>query len=290
MSFLEDMIARRRASFARESSQVTLGELDRLATACRQPVELGSVLADRLDVAIIAEVKKASPSLGPIAPGCDAAAQARAYERGGAAALSVLTEPEVFGGGFADLRAAALGVRLPTLCKDFVVDRGQLLAARAACADAVLLMVCVLGEHLGGYLQMAADLGLTPLVEVATSRELEAALAAGAALAGRGRSAASALSAGGAPRPAAPMLIGVNARDFHTLDVSLPRQRELVSEAAAAGAIVVAASGISRREDVEAAARAGASAVLVGETLMRAPVPEDVVRGLTGVRKERGNV
>lgn len=272
MSFLDDMIARRRASFARESLQVTLGELDRLAATCRQPADFGSALADRLDVAIIAEVKKASPSLGPIAPACDAAAQARAYERGGAAALSVLTEPEVFGGSFADLRSAALGVGLPALCKDFVVDRGQLLAARAACADAVLLMVCVLGEQLGGYLQMAADLGLTPLVEVATSRELEAALAAGAALS------------------AAPMLIGVNARDFRTLEVSLTRQRTLVAEAADAGAIVVAASGISRREDVEAAARAGASAVLVGETLMRAPVPEEVVRGLTGVRKERGNV
>jgi len=290
MSFLDDMIARRRASFAREVSRVTLGELDRLAATVRRPANFTSALVDRLDVAVIAEVKKASPSLGPIAPGCDAEAQARAYECGGAAALSVLTEPEVFGGSFADLRSAALGVGLPTLCKDFVVDRGQLLAARAACADAVLLMVCVLGEQLGGYLQMAADLGLTPLVEVATSRELEEALAAGAALAAGEPSAAGAPFAAGASGPARPMLIGVNARDFRALEVSLTRQRTLVAEAADAGAIVVAASGISRREDVEAAAQAGASAVLVGETLMRAPVPEDAVRGLTGVRKERGNV
>jgi len=271
MSFLEEMVARRRCALTREPCAMGPDGLDVLEVAQRQHIDFTHALQSQRDVAVIAEVKKASPSVGPITPGCDPVAQARAYERGGASAISVLTEPEVFRGSFSDLRSVACAMaRLPVLCKDFVVDPVQLQVARAAGADAVLLMVSVLGDAVGEYVKRALALGLTPLVEVASPAELAIALAAHPDTA--------------PSRPA----IAVNARDFTTLEVSLPRQRLILREAADAGAMVIAASGISCRSDVEAAAGAGASAVLVGEALMRALAPEEVLRGLTGVGRRTG--
>lgn len=261
MSFLEDMIARRRARIAREFGVLAPADLERLASCARPARDFRAALADRSDVAVIAEVKKASPSAGPIAPDCEASKQALHYQDGGAAAISVLTEPEEFGGSWTDLSDTTDAVDVPVLCKDFVVDTAQLFAARGHGADAVLLMVSVLGEATGEYADVAGTLGLTPLVEIVDSAELDVAARAGA------------------------RVVGVNSRDLHSLEVDVERSLEVVREAAACGLTVVAASGVSERAGVQAAAAAGADAVLVGTALMRAEFPEDVLEGLTGVPK-----
>ena len=259
MSFLADMIERRKASISAEFGELSASDRERLA-ACARPVrDLVAALRDRSDVAVIAEVKKASPSAGPIAPDCDASKQALHYQDGGAAAISVLTEPESFGGSFGDLSDVADAVDVPVLCKDFIVDPVQLFIARCHGADAVLLMVSVLGDQLAEYVDLAVTLGLTPLVEVVNAGELDVALSAGA------------------------RAVAVNSRDLHTLEVDAEAAREVVRGAAKCGAFVVAASGVRVRADVAAAAAAGARAVLVGETLMRAEFPEDVLEELTGV-------
>jgi indole-3-glycerol phosphate synthase len=261
MTPLQRIVERRRARIAAEYGALTAADRERLACCARPPRDVIAALRGRLDVAIVAEVKKASPSAGAIAPDCEASKQALQYEAGGAAAISVLTEPDFFGGSFADLSDVADAVSVPVLAKDFVVDPVQLFVARGHGADAVLLMCSVLGDALPGYVDLAGTLGITPLVEVIDEAELTVALRAGAGL------------------------VGVNARDFRTLAVDLVAQRRLVECAAAAGATVVAASGITRRSDVEAAAAAGAVAVLVGEVLMRARFPEDVLEDLTGVAR-----
>ncbi len=261
MSFLTDMIAGRTARITAEYAGLSPADRERLACCARPVRDFVSALRDRADVAVIAEVKKASPSAGEIAPGCEASKQALHYQDGGAAAISVLTEPESFGGSFADLSDVADAVDIPVLCKDFVVDPVQPFVARGHGADAVLIMVSVLGDRTASYIDLADTLGLTPLVEVVNERELEVALAAGA------------------------RVIAVNSRDLHTLEVDSERARTVVAAAAQAGAIVVAASGTRSRSDVEAAADAGAHAVLVGEALMRAAFPEDVLQELTGVSR-----
>jgi indole-3-glycerol phosphate synthase len=259
VSFLADMVARRTARIAAEYGELTAADHERLV-ACGRPVrDFAAALRERADIAVIAEVKKASPSVGPIAPECEASKQALHYQDGGAAAISVLTEPESFGGSFGDLSDVADAVDIPVLCKDFVVDPVQLFVARGHGADAVLLMVNVLGEETASYIDLAATLGLTPLVEVVSAEGLAIALAAGA------------------------RVIAVNSRDLHTLHVDMTGARELVADAARRGATVVAASGVRSRADVEAAGAAGARAVLVGELLMRAEFPEDVLEVLTGV-------
>lgn len=262
--FLDDMIARRKARIAAEFGTLSPADCERLACCARPVRDFAAALRDRTDVAIIAEVKKASPSAGSIAPDCEASKQALHYQRGGAAAVSVLTEPEVFDGCYADLSDVADAVDLPVLCKDFVVNPVQLFAARGHGADAVLLMVSVLGADIGEYIDLATTLGLMPLVEVAGPSELFVALGAGASV------------------------IAVNSRDLHTLEVDVEAARSVVAEAKRAGAVVVAASGVKGRREVLTAASAGADAVLVGETLMRAPFPEETLEELTGVHKAPG--
>jgi indole-3-glycerol phosphate synthase len=261
VSALDAIIEARQVRIATEYRDLAAPDRERLACCVRPPRDFAAVLRDRPDVAVIAEVKKASPSVGPIALDREASKQALHYQDGGAAAVSVLTEPDFFAGSYTDLSDVADAVDVPVLCKDFVVDPVQLFVARGHGADAVLLMVSVLGDRLLAYMDLAATLGLTPLVEVIDTGQLSVALRAGADL------------------------IAVNARDFRTLTVDLDAQRDLVAAAAATGATVVAASGISGRPDVEAAARAGADAVLVGEMLMRAPFPEDALADLTGVAR-----
>lgn len=264
MSFLERMIDQRSARVRADFGALSQEDLESLAACGRESLlqaDLDS-LRDRDDVAVIAEVKKSSPSEGVLAVTCVPAEQARQYQRGGAAAISVLTEPEYFGGSFSDLSDVVDAVRVPVLCKDFVVDPVQLYMARASGADAVLLMVSVLGDRLPEYLGLASRLRLGHVVEVTDFDELDVAAAAGATS------------------------IGVNARDFTTLTLDRNRQLSVLEEAATCcEVLVIAASGIRNRADVEAAALAGADAVLVGETLMRSPFPEETLRELTGVRK-----
>lgn len=265
MSVLAEIVAARRVRVVRDFDRATRLDLERRAAAAREPRPFAAALAAQPAVAVIAEVKRRSPSEGALAPTCDPRERALAYERGGAAAVSVLTEPERFGGSFEDLAAVAEVVGVPVLAKDFVVDEAQLLAARAAGADAVLLMASVLEERLRAFVAAARRLGLEPLVEVHDEEEL--------ALAARAEA----------------RVVGVNARDLKTLAIDLPRALGLVRQARGVAEVVVAESGIVSRADVQAAAAAGADAVLVGTALMRAASPEGVVRDLAGVRKEKGH-
>lgn len=265
MSFLETVMARRYERIRAEYGDLSPADRERLACCARAPRDFASALRNRTDVAVIAEVKKASPSAGAIAPECEASKQALHYQRGGAAAISVLTEPEYFGGSFTDLSDVADAVDVPVLCKDFVVDPVQLYVARGHGADAVLLMVSVLGHLTRDFADTAVTLGMTPVVEIASADELSIALGVH------------------------PGVIAVNARDLRTLEVDLAGARELLAEAREFDVVLVAASGVATRGEVEAAASAGADAVLVGETLMRSPFPEDVVSELTGVMKGAGH-
>lgn len=261
--FLDTVIAARKDALAVAFGDLRPADRERLACCARPPRDFLAALRDREDVAVIAEVKKASPSAGAIAPECEASKQALHYQDGGAACISVLTEPKFFSGSFADLSDVADAVDIPVLCKDFVVDPVQLFAARGHGADAVLLMVSVLGKRIGEFIDLADSLGMTSLVEVHDDDELDIAFAAKATL------------------------VGVNSRNLRTLEVSPEKVGPVISRASHAGLTVVAESGVRRRADVENAAELGAEAVLVGETLMRAPFPEDVLEQLTGVRKVR---
>lgn len=260
-SFLDEIVERRRADVAAAWGGLSPADRERLACCARPPRDFAAALAAGAAVAVIGEVKKASPSAGPIAPDVEPSKQALHYQDGGVAAISVLTEPSVFLGSFTDLSDVADAVDVPVLCKDFVVDPVQLFVARGHGADAVLLMASVLGEALGGYLDLAETLGLQGLVEVISPEELALALRAGATL------------------------VGVNARDLRSLRVDRDAAAPVVAAAHDLGMTVVHASGIRSRRDVEWAAAAGADAVLVGETLMRAAFPEDVLAQLTGVPK-----
>jgi indole-3-glycerol phosphate synthase len=206
-------------------------------------------------VAVIAEVKRASPSKGDIAPELDAAAQARAYVDGGAAAVSVLTEPERFKGNLGDLADVA-ALRVPALRKDFVIDRYQVWEARAAGAAAVLLIVAALDEPgLALLHDEALAAGLDVLVEVHDASEVAAAKRIGAAI------------------------VGVNARDLRTFELDPDAFARLRAELPE-GVLAVAESAIQGPSDVTRAARAGADAVLVGETLVRAVDPVAAVAEL----------
>ena len=257
--FLERIVASRRAEVAETWGLLAPADLERLACCARASRDFEAALCMPAVVAVIGEIKKASPSAGPIAPDVEASKQALHYQAGGAAAISVLTEPSVFLGSFTDLSDVADAVDVPVLCKDFIVDPVQLFVARGHCADAVLLMVSVLGDELASYLDLASTLRLQCLVEIVSPAELDIAVRAGASL------------------------VAVNARDLRSLHVDLAAAGPLVAEAKRVGMTVVHASGVRSRADVEAAAAAGADAVLVGETLMRAAFPEDVLAELTGV-------
>lgn len=212
-------------------------------------------------VAVIAEVKRSSPSKGVINAGLGAAAQALAYAAGGAAAVSVLTEPTRFGGSNADVQdaVAALGGRTPVLRKDFLVDHVQLAEARALGASAVLLIARALAPAtLRALADGARSLGLEPFVEVRDRWELDDALAADA------------------------RVIGVNNRDLETLAIDLATGEALVPHIPA-DRLAVFESGVASAADVERAARAGADAVLVGSAVSAATDPTAAVAALAGV-------
>ncbi len=207
---------------------------------------------------VIAEVKKASPSAGVMKSDFDPPAVARVYERHGAACVSVLTDGPFFPGSLADLEAVRAAVDLPILRKDFILDRLQLLAARAAGADAVLLIAEALDdEALARLLRQAAELGLQALVELYDRENLPRVLSAGA------------------------RLVGVNNRDLRTFETRLERTLELAAKMPA-DVCLVSESGVKTRADVERLRAAGVRAVLVGETLMRAADVGAKLRELRG--------
>ncbi len=221
------------------------------------------------DVALIAEVKKASPSAGVICADFDPVRIARAYEAAGASCLSVLTDGPFFGGSLDDLRRVRAAVTLPLLRKDFIIDPRQILEAIEAGADAILLIAAILDDaRLERFHALATAAGLAALVEVHDESELDRALAIGATL------------------------IGVNNRDLRTFQVDLGTTERLAAALAGRNRsanrparpplLLVAESGIHSRADVERLKRAGATAILVGESLMRGPDIAAQVRRLIG--------
>jgi indole-3-glycerol phosphate synthase len=264
-SFLARAVADARADADRRAEGLPLDHLR--AAAADLPPARGLRAAVRRGPdgpRVIAEVKRRSPSKGDIRIDLDPAALASAYAAGGAAAVSVLTEPHHFAGSPDDLQSVRAAVGLPLLRKDFVTTPYQVWEARAWGADAVLLIVAALDPaSLRALLDEAADAGLDALVEVHTEPEAEVAAAAGATL------------------------IGVNTRDLATLEVD-PDRFAVVRRALPAGAVLVAESGIRDHADVRAAADAGADAVLVGETLVRAGDPAAAVRDLLAVPTRTG--
>jgi indole-3-glycerol phosphate synthase len=207
-------------------------------------------------IGVITEFKRRSPSAGPLRATADAATIASAYEQGGASALSVLTEGPNFEGSLDDLRVARAACGLPILRKDFIVDPYQLYEARLAGADAVLLIVAALEEReLASLYGLAATLGLDALVEVHDHEELASAARVGACL------------------------IGVNNRDLRDFSVDVERTTRLLG-AMPSGAIVVSESGIASSGQLRELERQGVAAVLVGETLMRAPNPRAALAAL----------
>jgi indole-3-glycerol phosphate synthase len=207
-------------------------------------------------VRVIAEVKRASPSRGMLAASLDPVALARLYEGAGAAAVSVLTDERYFHGRLDDLVAVRAAVGRPVLRKDFVVDEYQLWEARAAGADAVLLIVAALErERLRELFHAAKGAGLATLVEVHTAAELDVALDLG------------------------PAVVGVNNRDLQTLETRLETSLALLP-GIPDGVVAVSESGLATREDVERVVQAGAHAVLVGEALVRAPDAAATLREL----------
>lgn len=256
-TFLETVVERTRAEIETRRQQVPAAELEaRLGPARRGRPFSEALIAE--GISLIAEMKRASPSKGPIRPDATVTDVVTAYQRAGASAVSVLTEPNWFGGSLDDLVEARGACDLPLLRKDFVVDEYQLLEARVAGADAVLLIVAALDRgRMEELMAAASDLGLDVLVEVHDEKEVEAAVESGAEV------------------------IGINNRDLHSLEVDLETTFDLLADVPA-GTVVVAESGITENEDVERLERAGVDAILVGEALMRADDPVQAVRELLG--------
>lgn len=208
--------------------------------------------------AIIAEVKKASPSQGLLCADFDPAGIARQYQQGGAAALSVLTDETFFQGSLADLEAARSAVGLPVLRKDFTIATSQVVEAAAHGADAILLIAAILTEReIRDFRELGARYALSALVEVHNRRELETAIAAGADM------------------------IGVNNRDLATFEVSLETSLRL-AEHMPEGVVRVSESGIHDARDISTLRAAGYTAFLVGEHLMKSGDPEKALGALVG--------
>ena len=266
-SFLARAVADARSDAERRAERLPLDELR--AAAAGLPAARGLEAAVRRGPngpRVIAEVKRRSPSKGDIRIDLDPAALAAAYAAGGASAVSVLTEPRHFAGSPDDLLAVRSAVGLPVLRKDFVTTAYQVWEARAWGAEAVLLIVAALDPPaLGDLLGETSAAGLDALVEVHTVAEAEVAAAAGASL------------------------VGVNARDLTTLEVDPNRFAE-VRQRLPAGTVLVAESGISDRAGVQAAADAGADAVLVGEALVRSDDPTTALRILLGLSDRRSEM
>jgi indole-3-glycerol phosphate synthase len=241
---------------ARESELVQAAE--------RTPATGGFRAAlDTETVAVIAEVKRRSPSKGWINAGISADAQACAYARGGATAISVLTEPAHFGGSVDDLLAVRQAVAIPVLKKDFHIDPIQLVEARALGASAALLIVRALSPaDLKLMSDSARQLSLEVLVEVRDENELQRALDAGATI------------------------VGINNRNLETLQID-PRTSERLLRLVPTPVVAIAESGVSDRADVERVAQAGANAVLVGSVISAAADPSAAVEALSGVARVR---
>lgn len=264
-TILDRILAAKAEEVERQKGLVPLRELEARAREAPPPRSFAAALQGER-VAVIAEVKRASPSKGVLAPDFDPVRTAAAYARGGAAAVSVLTDEPFFGGSLTFLPRVREVCPLPLLRKDFITDPYQVVEARAWGADALLLIASVLERsQLADLIALAREWGMEALVEGHTAEDVDKSLDAGA------------------------RILGINNRDLRTFHTDLA-----VTEALAArvpdGVILVSESGIGSRDDVERLARSGIDAVLVGESLMRQGEPEGLLRALAAVprRPRRG--
>jgi indole-3-glycerol phosphate synthase len=258
MDFLSQIIEIKKTRLAEARRHISRDEMRMRALPMRaksRPHSLMAALSDDSRVNIIGEIKRASPSKGVIRAEIEPAALARAYEAGGAAAISVLTEENHFRGSLDDLRAARAAVSLPVLRKDFIFDEHQVYESAAAGADALLLIVAALDDQALARLRRISEeeLGMDALVEVHTQVELERARASGA------------------------RLIGVNNRDLRTFSVSLETSVEL-AHAATPDVVMISESGFRSRSDLRRLRTLGYKGFLIGEALMAANDPEATLR------------
>lgn len=225
-------------------------------TEPRRYIETSLRCAMKNGIGVIAEIKRSSPTKGLIRPNLDPAECAREYERGGAAALSVLTDHRSFGGSLADLCAARAACRLPVIRKEFIVDSYQVLESKAWSADGILLIMAVLTKAEATDLHAyALELGLEVMVEAHDQAQVEAALSFGA------------------------RMIGINNRDLHSFEADLNTSVRLAA-ACPPETLVISESGIAGRADIEMLTQHGIKAFLVGETLLRQPNLADAVHDL----------
>ena len=255
---LDEIVARKRREVAVARESVPLAVLEALVPHAPPVRHFFAAVSAGPPMRLIAEFKRQSPSAGEIRPGATVAEVVTAYEAAGAAALSVLTDAVGFGGNLVDLESARVAVPLPVLRKEFVVDRYQVLEARAHGADAVLLIAeCLDDCHLRSLYRDILDLGMTPLVELHSEEHLGRVVDLGATL------------------------IGINNRDLHTMTTDLDHVLRL-RDRVPPECVLVAESGIRTRADVERLERAGIGAMLVGESLLRSPDPGVAAAALLG--------
>jgi indole-3-glycerol phosphate synthase len=260
-NLLYEIVAQKRAAIARMQDDVSASYFREHALEIRKTAVphrlLQALKSESPRLKIIAEFKRRSPSVGIIRNDRSASDIARSYERGGACAISVLTDETHFGGSIADLRAVRSSTNLPILHKDFIIDPNQIYEGAIAGADAVLLIVAAMDDHLLRELREVAEdqLGLDALVEVQTSIELRSALTAGA------------------------KIIGINNRNLQTFQVSLETSERLIAEAPR-DRIMVSESGLQDAESLRRLDMLGFRGFLIGETLMRATDPEKALRDL----------
>ncbi len=257
MTILDKILETKRREVAERRAARSFEEVAAAAAASREPIDFaGALRVGSRSMRIISEVKKASPSKGLIREDFDPVAIARAYEAGGAAAISVLTDEEYFQGSLDYLRAIRAEVGVPLLRKDFMIDTYQVHEAREAGADAILLIVAALDdEQLGILRDEAAKVGLECLWEVHDLEEAERV------------------------RQFDPKVVGVNNRDLKTFEVSLETTRTAIP-ALPEGAVIVSESGFFERHELEMMREWGVDAFLIGESLMRADDPGAALRQL----------
>jgi indole-3-glycerol phosphate synthase len=254
---LEKIVNSTRKSVSERKAQMALADLEKVIEHQPPPRNFARALRGN-DIKLIAEIKRASPSKGLLCQNLDVGSVARIYEQNGAAAVSVLTESEFFGGSFADLDTVRKEVALPLVCKDFILDSYQIYQARASGADAVLLIVAVLTHReLKTLMDTAESLGMEALVEVHSKSELERAL------------------------ELRPRIIGINNRNLNDFGVNLETTLKL-KPYVPANAIVVSESGIHTRGDVLRLQQSGINAILVGEALVTSIDPAAKIDELLG--------
>lgn len=256
---LAEIVAHKRTELERLVTR--MDAVEQAIESARPPLDFSAALREPSTVGLIAECKRRSPGAGDIRPNLDPVELTRGYEAHGAAALSVLTDERFFGGSLDDLEAVSRSVGVPVLRKDFTLETPHVLEARAAGADAVLLIVRILDDGALRSLTTASHaLGMAALVEVHDERELDRALAAGATI------------------------VGINNRDLSTFTTDLATTARLL-EQLPTSVTAVSESGIRTRADVEGLGRLGVDAILVGEALLSAPDPAAAAAELSGVAR-----